>query len=220
MALISRRKLDGGMDMKMKLLALLAGVVLLGGCQSGEAGTGNRQSVDFPAYEEGRTEYNGAIYDTPTFTASMDLPEGWEFLPPAADERDGNGSFFTPVDIYRAERYIGTIGFNLYTPAEDVPQEEYYKVVYAQLRLGSLYFWSDYQAVNATDSGETGTATVNYKSADEGESAAEVPYTEVPGVVGYNKDLCVYVGIQFAPDAVTPDQARAIASSLTIEPKH
>ncbi len=205
------------MKLSLRMLpALILPVLLLGGCKEAPVLSENRQTAEFPAYQEGREEYNQAIYDTPAFTVSMNLPEGWELLAPPVDERNADGPFFTPLDIYRGERYMGSIGFGTYEEQADVPRKEYYKAVYSQIRLGSLYYWDDYKPVTTTDTGETASATVYYK-APEDENAADVPYTEVPGVLVYNRELRVYAGIQFAPDTVTPEIARAVAATLTLE---
>lgn len=66
-------------------------------------------------------------------------------------------------------------------------------------------------------------ATVNYKDPEILEQHPEAPMAEIPylqacGVLAYDKDLQVYVGIQFDEDAVTEDQAQEIAESLSIRP--
>lgn len=66
-------------------------------------------------------------------------------------------------------------------------------------------------------------ATVNYKDPAELEQHPEAPMAEIPylhawGVLAYDKDLQVYVGIQFGEDAVTEEQAQEIAESLSIRP--
>ena len=47
----------------------------------------------------------------------------------------------SPVELYADGQYAGVIACNTYEPMENVPEEDYYKVVYSGIRLGSLYAW-------------------------------------------------------------------------------
>ena len=62
---------------------------------------------------------------------------------------------------------------------------------------------------------------MNYKDPQEIDkhpgALAEVPVVEVPGVLCYDKELKVYVGIQFAEDSLTDEQARQVAMSLELQ---
>ena len=79
--------------------------------------------------------------------------------------------------------------------------------------------WDPYTAVKTAETAETGIVTVSYHDPDQTDDAsalASVPVIEVPGILSYDKALKVYVGIQFAENAVTEEQVKAIAESLTL----
>lgn len=183
----------------------------------------NIVSATFPAYQDGENEYNRTVYQTAPFTVSMTLPEGWELRQPEEREQT-TGNFFTPLELFHGDEYKGCVGFNVYEPYDgDLPPEDYYKNVYSSLLLGSVNFWDGYKPANTTATFEAAVATVNYKDPAELERhpdapMAEIPYIQAWGVLAYDKDLQVYVGIQFGEDAVTEDQAQEIAKSLSIRP--
>lgn len=176
-------------------------------------------TVKFPAYQDGKTEQNCVIYDTEPFEVTLDLPIQWEISIPMEDERKP-GLLFTPMEIVCENERMGTIGFYTYTPYEedDIPEEDYYKTVYSNLRLGSQCFWDPYTPIKTTDTKETGIATVNYLDPAEIENhpgaMADVPWIEVPGILAYDNEKFVYIGIQFEENAVTDDQVNAIAQSI------
>lgn len=209
--------------MKKSVCLLLCAAFALLGAACGQK-TPSTVSVTFPAYQEGQNESNTQIYDTAPFTATLSLPDGWETRLPEEGDREGGGPFYTKVDFYQGEAYMGFIGFNTFTPADgEVPQEDYYKTVYPELRLSSFFQWEPYQPVKTDETGEAAVCTVSYK--DPGEidkhpgAMASVPVIEVPGVLCYNKELKVYVGLQFAQGAVSDEQARQIAMSLALQAK-
>ena len=180
--------------------------------------------VVFPAYQEGREEYNAEIYDTAPFRAVLQLPEGWEVrLPDLKDRKQTPDNMFTPVDLYRGETFAGRIGFNqiLCDVMEEVPDEEYYKVAYAVLRLGSVEYWDPYTPVKKTENGENAIVVVNYKDPDEkwaSHSAAEIPVLTTWGALAYDKQLGVSVALRFER-GIYEEEAREIAESIRLEPQ-
>lgn len=145
--------------LKKLLFFLLPVMVLLGGCSAAQGKAGGAQTVSFPANQEGKDEYNAAIYNTEPFTLSVELPEGWTLGD--AKEKGSvvgpDGLLYTPVGIFREGEQVGTVGFNIYEEAEGVPPEQYYQVVYSAIRLGSVAFWNvdPYQPLCQTGNGET-----------------------------------------------------------------
>ena len=207
---------------KKLLFFLLPVLVLLGGCSAAQDKAGGAQTVSFPANQEGKDEYNAAIYNTEPFTLSVELPEGWTLGD--AKEKGSvvgpDGLLYTPVGIFREGEQVGTVGFNIYEEAEGVPPEQYYQVVYSAIRLGSVAFWNvdPYQPLCQTDNGETTLATVCYKDPQqmaEGKSAAEVPYIEEQGILSYDRERRVYVGFHFT-ETIEQDELEAIAKSIAI----
>ena len=112
--------------LKKLLFFLLPVMVLLGGCSAAQGKAGGAQTVSFPANQEGKDEYNAAIYDTEPFTLSVELPEGWT-LGDAKEKGSAvgpDGLLYTPVGIFREGEQVGTVGFNIYEEAEGVPPEQ------------------------------------------------------------------------------------------------
>ena len=178
-------------------------------------------SVEFPAYTE-----NGLTADeTARFEVQLAFPQGWEIRQPAADNNQGVGyfssSFLSELQIYQGNVFVGQMGFNSFEPYEDeIPAEDYYKTVYPQLRLGRMYTWDAYRPVHTTEFFEAAVAAVSYLDQAEIEkhpgAMPEVPVVEALGILAYDKSLKVYIGIQFAEDAVTAQQAEQMAKSIRL----
>lgn len=172
-----------------------------------------RVELTFPAGETGG--------DTAPFSVCVSLPEGCTIRQPT--QADGEkpssryASLFSPLSIYREGQYIGTIGFQAF---ENIPEAgNSYRAVYSGLMMGSVVSWdSQYTPVVAAEDDRFSNATTNlrYKEIAEGESAAGAADRYCPGVLGYNRELEVFVGIAFEEGSITPEQQRAIAQSLTI----
>lgn len=182
----------------------------------------NIVSIEFPAYQEGKTEYNAQIYETQPFQLQMTLPDGWEVRKPEETAWGENMLLFTPMELYKDGVYAGYVGFHIYEETEGVPKEQYYQMVYSQIRLGSVCFWDmePYSPLNKTETGETALAVVNYKELeqmkDPDKSAAQIPYVEVSAIVSYNKEKKVYIGVQFAQGMVDDEQIEEIADSIVL----
>ena len=173
--------------------------------------------LTFPAYQEGRTDYNDSIYDVEPFSLRIDLPAGWTAALPPAEERDTSASGFTPVYLMEGSEVKATVSFNTFQLyEEEVPLEDFYKVVYAQLRLGSLSRWDTYTPIVSTQTAETALSTVFYKEAVEGVDAASWPEVSVPGILSYDKDRLVYIAIQFADDSLPLEELRSMAKSISL----
>ena len=147
------------------------------------------------------------------------LPERWTVKP--ADKVLGMDELGSLYEFYNGEEYVGFIGckpFALYE-GDDVPPGDFYKTVYSELRLGRFSRWDDYTPVLTTETGEIALATVYYLDPDKIDkhpgALASVPEKKAPGILAYDKDLLVYIGIKLAPDAVTPKQQREIAESIS-----
>ncbi|MCL2121555.1 MAG: right-handed parallel beta-helix repeat-containing protein [Clostridiales bacterium] len=187
-----------------------------------EASVQNASVIKFPAYQDGKNEFNKKIYDTIPFSVSLSLPEGWRVQLPQGDRRE-TMLYFTPMEIYNDEEYIGFIGFAIFTPYEgEIPEEEYYKSVYSSLRLSSMHYLDSYSPVKKAENSETAVATFAYMDEREIENhpgaMPDVPWITVPLILSYDKEMQVYIGLQFADNAVTDEQAAAIAKSLDIMP--
>jgi beta-lactamase regulating signal transducer with metallopeptidase domain len=176
--------------------------------------------IGFSAYEvEGSSDLQGSA----PFGIQLGLPKGWEIRSPSAANTNGvayfGDNFLNELHIYDGNTFIAQVGFQIFQPYEDeIPQADYYKTVYPQLRLGRFYTWDPYTPIRTTDSFESAIATVRYLPPEVIEqnpgAIAAVPETGVQGILAYDKERRVCVGIQFAENAVTREQAENIARSL------
>lgn len=173
--------------------------------------------LTFPAYQEGRTEYNGSIYDVEPFTLRLDLPAGWTAALPPPEERDASAAGFTPVYLMADGQVKAIVSYDVFQLyEEEIPLEDFYKTVYPFLRLGSLYWWDTYTPIVSSQTAETALATVFYKEPVEGQDAAALPETSVPGILSYDKERLVYIAIQFSDDSLPLEELRAVAKSVSI----
>lgn len=175
-------------------------------------------TITFPAYQEGKNGDNADIYATEPFSVQMQLPQGWTVEKPSEQQIDTTIPLFNQLLLVKDGQQMATIGFNIYEDAEGVPAEQYYQVVYAGIRLGSIYFWNldPYQPLTSWENGETALATVCYQNQEElaeGTSAAGAESIEVPGIVSYDKERKAYIGIQFA-EGTEQALAEQIAESI------
>ena len=203
------------MKKRMALLFVLV-LFVFSACSAVAQRRENEQTISFPATQEGRDANNAAIYDTEPFTLAVQLPAGWS-LGEVVQQQD---LLYTPVAVLQDEKQIGTVGFNIYEEQEGVPQEQYYQLVYSQIRLGSLYAWQvdPYEPICQTENGETTLATVRYKDPDQmqqGKSAAEVPDIENQGILSYDREKKVYVGMHFEEE-IPQQTLEEIAKSIKI----
>lgn len=176
--------------------------------------------LSFPAYQEGRTEYNGSIYDVEPFVLRVDLPSGWTAALPPEEERGQSAAGFTPVYLMADGEVKAVISYNTFELyEEEIPLEDFYKTVYPFLRLGSLYWWDTYTPIVSTQTTETALATVFYKEPADGQDAATWPEVSVPGILSYDQQRLVYIAIQFTDDSLPLEELRSLAKSVSIQDK-
>lgn len=211
----------------LAVAALCIGLILNGN-RTGAA------SITFPAYQGGKDQYNSAIYEIEPFTISMELPVGWSISLPAESDQIATTPW-TPVIICAADGSpVGSAGFGIFEDVPDVPQEDYYKVAYSEIRLGSLVSWcNDYTPVRATETMEAATCllyvsnvftgnreyTIPPRVAVTGYDGAEAGYVEYPAVVAYDREMGVYVAMNFQLDSVTEEELATIAESIRLTRK-
>lgn len=184
-----------------------------GGWQRAE-GSSQRGTITFPAYREGREDYNAALYDIPPFRVAITLPEGWSVqVPPPAERRTSFA--FTPLWLYQGEEYAGSIGYNTFELYPDVPPEGFYRMVYNQLMLGSVVSWdSDYTVVRDWGSGCSATVQIMER---QGMGIADAPALR-PGILSYDQDQLVYVAIDLQNGRLSSQEVQALAESIEILP--
>lgn len=169
-------------------------------------------TITFPAYQEGREEYNAAVYDIEPFQVALSLPEGWSVrVPPPAERRTSYA--FTPLWLYQGEEYAGSIAYNTFEVYPDVPEESFYRMVYNQLMLGSVLNWDNEYTV-AMDWGSGCSATVQIM---ESQGAAG-PMDKRPGILAYDRDRLVYIAIELQNGHLSSEEVRELAESIRILP--
>lgn len=196
------------------ILVTILLIVICFGLLSKRPSSANKY-IPFPAYQTENTMVNAPANVSP-FHMYIDLPKGWEaHMPP---EEAHNSLFFTPVYLYKDDVLMAVCGYNQFESIDEneIPQGEYYKAVYSGIRLGSLYRWDDYQPIVTAEGMETALANVYIQQTDGMPSAAASPTTVLPGILSYNKQLQVYVAIQFSSDTVTDEEREIIAKSIRL----
>ena len=174
------------------------------------AARSNTVALTFPAYQEGRADYNAALYDHAPFTLTLTLPDGWQVRLPPEDQRSATFAF-TPVWLCDGDEVMAEVGFNVFELYPDATPENFHRMVYNQLMLGAGANWdNDYTVL--TDDGTSCAASCQVY-AREGETGEE---SCSPGLLIYDTDLLVYAAIRFAPDAVTGQELTAIGTSLSL----
>ncbi len=169
-------------------------------------------TITFPAYREGREDYNAAVYDIEPFQVALALPQGWSVRLPPAEER-GTSFAFTPLWLYQGEEYAGSIGYNTFELYPDVPEEGFYRMVYNQLMLGSVLNWdNDYTVIRELDTGNVATVQIMERREDHSESLR-------PGILAYDRDQLVYVAIDLQNGRLSSQEVLELAASLEILPR-
>lgn len=175
-------------------------------------------AVAFPAYQEGKKDYNANIYETAPFILRMTLPDGWSIREPA--DKTPSMFAFTPMDIYNGTERAGMVGFNVFELMEGVPEDRFYRMVYHQLMLGSMVNWDNgYTPVTGTKTACTATCQVMSKDGGP-EWAGRMPDAPVrlsPAILSYDKNLRVYIAMPFQEGSLTDEQLQTIARSIRLE---
>lgn len=149
------------------------------------------------------------------FSIELSLPDGWQ-LKEQTPERD---AVLAQALLYSEGKEVAELSVEEYEPVQGVPPEEYYKVAYASLRLGSVAGWEfePYQPVFAQDGVESVVATTYHKDPTQmnsGKSAAAVPYLEGIGVASFDQNKACYLTVSFAQDALAKEQAEEFAKEI------
>ncbi|MEG0835953.1 MAG: M56 family metallopeptidase [Christensenellaceae bacterium] len=182
------------------------------------------KAITFPAYTVENPDkllIIDLINNTKKFKVVGDFPESWEYRTVSNGETVPTGEFYTPVYIYEKDKLIGYIGFNIFEPYKDeIAPEQYYKSVYSGLRLSRFFLWDPYTTIIRDEISETGVAEIHYLDETEIEkhpgALASVPELESNGILSYDKDKKVYIGIAFMPNVMEREQLESIARTITI----
>lgn len=204
-----------------KYIAFALVLLLLCGCSA--APKENTVTVVFPFGQlpnPHNIPHYDAINSTAPFKAAVTLPNGWKISETPSDVVMPLGEFYSMRYIFDGKTPIGYIGFDIFEPyAEEIPPEQYYQTVYPKLRLPAYSKWDPYTAVKTTDNGESAVVEIHYVdplALMSGEGGDELVSN---GILCYDKQLGVYVGIAFVPDAVNAETLNTIAQSISISAK-
>lgn len=167
-------------------------------------------SAVFPAYYDMVNEYNHSIvFSAAPFKLDISLPEGWYFEEPVEKT-----VVFSPLTLKDENgETIGSVDFNTYEIYEGMTHEidNYYRMVYNQLMLGSMVTWDyNFNVVKQKDGTCSATCQI---LVDErlGESGGY-------GILAHNDELCVYIQMSINKEELDPDLHAAIARSVNITP--
>ena len=181
--------------------------------------------ITFPAYEDkSGTEFSRTVNDTPAFQVEFPLQEGWSLKEQKGDEIVPTGEFYTPLYLYNGEQLIGYIGFSpfVFDLPEDTPKQGAYPAVFSNLRLSQFYSWEPYTCIKETENGEVGVVSIQYMNPEDIENhpgaMPDVERLETTGILAYDMEQKVSVGIAFLPDIVSAEQAAELAKEVQILP--
>lgn len=180
--------------------------------------------LSFPTNQNGKKDYNAHIYEIEPFALKLKLPKKWRIQKTEEEEAatlpytDG----FTPINLYEGDVLKATVSYNVFdvNSEEELSQSDYFKAVYLTMRLGSMCRWDPYTPIKTTDTTETAIAVVTYLDPDEIDNypgaMPSVSQVEVSGILSYDKEMGVYIAIQFAENAVSDQQVKEIAESVSL----
>lgn len=205
-------------------ICAVAVALLAASCSKAEKQSdGVDYSIDFPANEVGRAEYNEHIFST-EFTLMLTLPKG---ITTGDDKLPNEGIIgtFSNIPILNDEGdTVGYIGYNVYDAEMliDIPEDEIDPMmIYNQISLGNHYQFAvkhKYDVVNNTDEFKTAISEVyndvNLCPADRVNYSAE-DYNY--GIVSYCKTLPVYIALDLDREAFTQEQIEDIAGSISFD---
>lgn len=169
-------------------------------------------TIDFPASDFGKTEYNASAFEITPFSVSFSLPDKWSTEELQTTEDYEFLSAFSKHIINNENGLcVGVVGYNVYEPlkgGEDDP-----RAIYSQLALGNNYQFdvrNTYEVAKETANGITEVVDVMYSaSINDGKEKQNI------GVLSYNRDLLVYIAFEFESSALTSEQIDSIAKSVT-----
>lgn len=178
---------------------------------SGGLGTFTSRRLSFPASKYGLTEYNAKIFEIDPFFVSIDLPAEWELAIPQEYTGSGGPGGFSPVFIASGGENIGTIDFCTFDPPnvhENEKPENYYRMVYSQIMLGSVVTWDcDYTPVKKGEHFESATCRIAVRDT--------APEDYRFGILAYDSTLGVYITIYFVNAALDGSSLNEIAKSIS-----
>ncbi|MGM9625637.1 MAG: M56 family metallopeptidase, partial [Eubacteriales bacterium] len=162
-------------------------------------------------YAEGYIEAHPDIWGA--CSVSFVLPDGWTI-----EERSARDGMIVDMDgTEKAEYRI--VPFMPYDGEDEVPEGDWYKTVYAELRLSSMAVMRDYMPMNRNPENgrpvwENALAVWESEDEDFPDTATAAETRAVPMVLGYHEDCGMFLQIIFCDDSVPTDVRKTIAESI------
>ncbi len=159
-------------------------------------------NVEFPR-NEGSAEH---------FTVSLALPRGWT----VRDYREGDmlsgAALMSPVSVCdETGEVVGSMGYNSFEIYDGTTDENFYRMVYNQLMLGSVVQWDGgYTPVKSDSHSETAMTKVIIHSGGAGGTTEEYP-----ALLHYDTERLVYIGFRFKEGAFTESELNNLAQRIT-----
>lgn len=216
------------------MMGSLLSLTFLTGCNNKEVittdkSTSSQQSVTSDVNVEEQQGNNIKLeFSDDNFAVNMTLPNEW-----STKLREDLSTEWVKFPLMNLESQyniydennncIGAIGYSEYTPQKDV--EELPQAIYSGVAVPNNYNFNArtvdeggfYIPVKDTDSGTTAITKVYYApniSKDVGYGGEEV-YNK--GILSYNKNLLVYIAMEFDDNAISEEELKEVASSIIIE---
>lgn len=196
------------------------------------------QESEIPAAEKLELSFPQETLYAPTgyyqysqpFTLTMDNPLNWTAQSSGKGTNklpQGGESFaYTYLCEEGREDAVAYVFAQTFLPNQyeemQFPNEQYYQTVFPELRLSSFCIWDPFTSVKKTDSGEVGTCDIwfhdrDYIKQNKSVSMAAVPNFESKGILAYDNNIKVYVGIGFASDyEISEEELRQLAESIVL----
>lgn len=156
----------------------------------------------------------------PAYTGApfaLSLPAGWRQQPEAVSSDPLQPRAVTDL----LNRPVGYITLGTFEDMPDVPAEEFYKVAFSDIRLGSLVSWcNDYTPVRSADGQESALGVVYVSDfllhPDDYSAAAEAETLEYPCVTVYDRALGVYAAMVLYDADTDAQQLQALAEGMAL----
>lgn len=168
----------------------------------------------------GQTAIHYAETDGNRFTLQLTLPAGWTAAP-AGEDALSLGFPYGQVNLYNGLALAATISYNEcddLTGYSTPEQGNFRRALFSGLMLGSVVNWdNDYTPLTQTQTAGVATCQIMQKDGEAyAGNMAQAPEQFTPGILAYNTSLGRAIAIQFADNALTDDQLRQIAASITL----
>jgi len=188
-------------------------------------------ALTFPAYSDVRTQnYVTICAETAPFTVTLTLPPEWTIGAPQnfdAPVYDPVNYLISPLVLYRDGDAVGSIGFypiTLEIPAGGAANEHF--LACHRLMMGNYNRWDSedsYEQIKSDGTVRVGICDILRRldaadpaAAADYASGAAMPTLTTQGIVAYDTELRVMIGIELYDGAAADAQYRMLAESIML----